>query len=214
LKENAIEHQSKPMIPHEEYAKVTQVLIHNDSSNIIKQKINGSKQSLNHRCSIISIDSIENDSYTSNTFQTHQETTTLIHTCTSERTCQERSDLKDQSVLPLYLDTKPSSFLRSIKSRTRLVKSEYYFPNDEIPTTEPLLLKMKYLDGRPTLTDLNALESFQKSQFSSKISSAQNTSYGKRLFNRVQNFFKSPSSYQQKTIFELFNEKKTKVNHY
>jgi hypothetical protein len=229
--------------------KMTQSVIHspkkliksvltpiNASLNIPKQKtnqlINISEQ--NRYCSISSFDS--NDSHLSNSISTQQdkstlETTTFTRTFTFERAkeqkinCAETHD-EQQPVLPLYLDnnlSKPTTLLGLIKKRTRVVNSKYYLSNDEIRTNEPTLLQVKYLDGRRTLTNLNALESFEKSQLLttsissrmslSKISTKKDLSYGKRILNCFQRFFRSNSNeqskpWQQKTILELFNEKK------
>lgn len=95
---------------------------------------------------------------------------------------------------------------RLIKKHSRFVKSEYDLLTNEIKSIEPSLLRMKYLDGRPTLIDLNAIESFQKSH-----------THQKRILNCLQTFLNPPStdqskSWQHKTIFELINERKTKRN--
>jgi len=213
----------------------------NVSPDIPKQKtnqlINTSKQqSINHRCSIASFDSSESDSHISNSISTQQdkstlETTTFTRTFTFERVKEQKINYaetyhEEQPVLPFYLDnnlSKPTTLLRLIKKRTRVVNSEYYLSSDEIRTNEPTLLQVKYLDGRRTLTNLNALESIEKSQLStasissrmslSKISTAKDLSYGKRVLNRFQNFFRPNSNeqskpWQKKTVLELFNEKK------
>jgi len=267
LKENAIEHQSEQLIINKENIKMTQLVFHtpktfeksifisNDHSpNITKRKPDQlidtfEQQSINHRYSITSLDSLEHNSHISNPIQTQQKestfkTTTLTRTFAFDRVCMEKSEcvkeqningpetyIEEQSILPFYLNNKgnnPSPFFRLIKKHTRSVKSEYHLCNNEIKINDPLLFQMKYLDGRPTLTDFNALESLQKSQLltnsissrlsTSKISLIQDLSYRKRILNRVQTFFKSTSNdqskpWQQKTIFELFNERKNKTNY-
>jgi len=229
--------------------KVTQLVIHspkklvksvltpiNTSLNIPKQKtnqlINISEQ--NRYCSISSFDL--NDSHLSNSISTQQdkstlETTTFTRTFTFERAKEQKINCaetyhEEQPVLSFYLDnnlSKPTTLFRLVKKRTQIVNSDYYLSSDEIQTNEPTLLQVKYLDGRRTLINFNALESFEKSRLLStsissrmslsKISTTKDLSYGKRILNCFQRFFRSNSNeqskpWQQKTILELFNEKK------
>ncbi len=201
------------------------------------QLINTSKQqSINHHCSIASFDSIESDSHISNSILTQQdkstlETMTFTRTFTFERAKEQKINCaetyhEEQPVLSFYLDnnlSKPTKLLRLVKKRTQIVNSEYYLSSDEIQTNEPTLLQVKYLDGRQTLINFNALESFEKSRLLStsissrmnlsKISTTKDLSYGKRILNSFQRFFRSNPNeqtkpWQQKTILELLNEKK------
>ncbi|CAM4890039.1 unnamed protein product [Rotaria socialis] len=73
--------------------------------------------------------------------------------------------------------TKSSSILGLMKKYARAVKTEYRFAhkNSDNPSAEPTLLEVKYLDGRNTLQDADARESFRKSQkLSSSIASRIN----------------------------------------
>ena len=131
-----------------------------------------------------------------------------------------------------------------MKKYARTVTSEYRLPHNNNQSTfaEPTLLQVKYLDGRNTLKDDHARESFRKTQTLSgsiasrlnrlglqKMSSTQdlsstslNVSYRKRMLNRfrtiIENNSTEPSQipqstpWQHKTISELFNERKYKVN--
>lgn len=113
------------------------------------------------------------------------------------------------------------------KKRRWIIKSAWNISDDSVKKSEPSLIQVKYLDGRPTLTNSNTRESLEKSKhLSCSMSSQSNllyvqqkedtpthTSIRKRILNRFQNLFKSPStpkpkSWQQKTILELFNAKK------
>ncbi|CAF1351010.1 unnamed protein product [Rotaria sordida] len=127
--------------------------------------------------------------------------------------------------------TKTSPSLRLLKNRSRTVRSECRLPDNGIKPTESSLFRVKYLDGRHTLADRHTRESLEKSQFlSGSISSRTslskifspddiptNSSLRKRIVHRFQNFFKFNSTeksrpWQHKTIFELFNERKTKTD--
>lgn len=78
-----------------------------------------------------------------------------------------------------------TSILRFDRKRYRTIQSEY-----NPCTAEPSLLQMKYFDGRPTLIDLNAVETFEKSRQSTCSNISDSSSYRKRIFNRLQNFLR------------------------
>ena len=127
-------------------------------------------------------------------------------------------------------------YARTVSSEYRLAHTN----NENIPA-EPKLLQVTYLDGRLPLKGNYAGELPQKTQTlsgsiasrlnklgSSKVSSTQdlsvsttsfNNSYRQRVCNRfrsiIENNSSEPSSsrpWQHKTVIELFNERKQKVN--
>jgi hypothetical protein len=129
-------------------------------------------------------------------------------------------------------------YARTVTSEYR---SSHVHDNEKI-FTEPTLLQVKYLDGRRPLKDDHARASFRKTQTLSdsisarlnrfglsKMSSTQdlssqtmpfNVSYRKRMFSRFRTLIDNNSSqlsqsipWQHKTISELYNERKNKVNH-
>jgi hypothetical protein len=237
------------MLINKEHVKVTEVHIHEpkkpDKSVLMSKDDPPNFTNEQHHCPITNLSSTENKTHISNSIQIQQEkstletTTTLTRIFTFDRTCMEKSDrakeqeindnethIKEQSVLPFDLDKvnnlpNPSTFFRLIKKHTRTIKSGYYLHDDKMKINEPTLLQVKYVDGRQTLTDLNALESMQKFQLNLlKNSYKQDLSYRKRILNRVQSFLKSTNSneqsipWQQKTVLELYYERKNKVNRY
>ncbi|CAF2520196.1 unnamed protein product [Rotaria sp. Silwood2] len=162
----------------------------------------------------------------------------------NEKIINVETNHKDKTILPFYLDNKSntnnkssisndvtntSPLLRLLRNSSRIVRSEYYLPENSIKPTDHSLLQGKYLDERRTLTEHNARESLEQCQFlSASISSraslsktfppddmSTNSSLRKRIFNRFQHFLKPNSTeksrpWQHKTIFELFNDRKSK----
>ena len=124
-----------------------------------------------HRTSALSIHSIENQSPLPEEEQSSA----------FPRPCLRKVHPMNSSAL------NRSSILRFDRKHYRAIQSEYY------PcTAEPSLLQMKYFDGRPTLIDLNAVETFEKSRQSPyvHVSTSPDSSYRKRIFNRLQNFLR------------------------
>lgn len=211
------------MIMNKEHVKMTQLHIHKPNKFSDNSFVSTSKQEpRNHSC-------IVPDFHRLNSIQTSQEksileTATLTRTYTFDRQRMDKSDSgkEHENNSPERYHDEQSTLLRLVKKRTGIVKSEYYLTNDEIKTNEPTLLQVKYFDGRPTLTNFDALESMEKSKLLrssrlnfSKTSITQDLSYGKRILNRVQTFIKPPSNdqtkpWQQKTLFGIFNEIKNK----
>ncbi|CAF0885887.1 unnamed protein product [Rotaria sp. Silwood1] len=185
--------------------------------------------------------------------------TTLTRTFAFDHICMEKCDRvnnekiinveannNDEMNLPFYLNNKSntnknssisndvmetSPLLRSLKKRSRAIKSEYYLPEDDIKPNDTSIFQMKYFDGRHTVADHNTRASIEESQFfSSSISSrtslskifqpddiTANSSLRKRILHRFQNFLKPNSTeksrpWQHKTIFELFTDRKSKTD--
>ncbi|CAF2146485.1 unnamed protein product [Rotaria magnacalcarata] len=138
----------------------------------------------------------------------------------SETNTIDDSDFEHHSLKPSLPPisnslTKSSSILGLMKKYARAVKTEYRFAhkNSNNPSAEPTLLEVKYLDGRNTLKDVDARESFKKPQkLSSSIASRINrlglhnrastqdlasttssfyASYRTRMLNRFRSFIEN-----------------------
>ncbi|CAF3648972.1 unnamed protein product [Rotaria socialis] len=133
----------------------------------------------------------------------------------------------DNSALLFNNSITKSPVFRLAKKRSQTIKSEYYLPDEVMKSSEPSLLQVKYLDGRATLVNNHIRELSEKSEnLSNSISSRTSVSkmfhtedislyesLRKRISNRFQNILKSsstekPKTWQHKTIFELFSERK------
>jgi hypothetical protein len=190
-----------------------------ESSDIIKLETNDKineheslsnpteQQSIDIQCSITSLAS------TSHVDQQKPiiETTTFTRTLAFDHTCIDKYNrVEEQKMYSIETTTNTSIFRRLIKNGTRIMKSKYDLSNYKIKSNEPSLIQIKYLDGRTTLTDIDAQESYT----SSRLSLSTHSSYRKRIFNHFQTVFKpnSTEQWQRKSVFGLFNERKSKAN--
>jgi hypothetical protein len=198
--------ESSDMVKLETNDKINE---HESISNPTEQ------QSIDIQCSITSLASIETRSSHVDQQKPIIETSRFTRTLAFDHTCLDKYNrVEEQKMYSIETNTnsslsKTSTFRRLIKNRTRIMKSKYDLSNHKSKSNEPSLIQIKYLDGRTTLTDIHAQESYT----SSRLSLSTHSSYRKRIFNHFQTVFKPNSTEprQRKSVFGLFNERKSKA---
>jgi hypothetical protein len=162
------------------------------------------QQSIDIHCSITSLASTSHVDQQKPIIETTTFTRTLAfdHTCIDKYNRVEEQKMYSIETITNSSISKTSTFRRLIKNGTRIMKSKYDLSNYKIKSNEPSLIQIKYLDGRTTLTDIDAQESYT----SSRLSLSTHSSYRKRIFNHFQTVFKpnTTESWQRKSLFGLF----------
>ncbi|CAF0844178.1 unnamed protein product [Adineta ricciae] len=195
--ERAVEHQCEPINEHEKVIQRTNFILFHVPQKLDKAiSVSDEDFHIDIRQSTISQYSIGTDTLIEPT-KSKTETKIVKHIYEFDDPSKEKYHRVKEQIKTNSNTSKSSTVLRLIKDRTRHVKSKYTLSNKENLSSEPELLNVKYLDGRPSLSHPN---------YSNKPVSQSNlptsSSYGKRLINHVQMLLK-PSSHSQRTSFRL-----------
>lgn len=167
----------------------------------VRKSNNESNRSTSSISSITSIDSIENKQMP------------LTKTATAIQ-CDTDKELPKETSMSSYNRSfsKGSSLISLMKKYARTMSSEYRLSNEDRMRSidEPTLIQVKYLDGRISLPKTQSIHDV-----------SQTGSYRKRFANRfrtiIEQNFLEPSNFdpskpwQQKTLAELFYERKQKL---